>query len=234
MPNNDAVSRPSNEAASTREALEALRRDIDALDDAMLALVEKRVAAAMGIAELKRSDGGDRLRLRPAREAAVVERLVGQARVSPNRLVRSIWREIMSSCLDLQVHTELALHAAARPAAMVDAMRRRFGGAAEMIVTSSPAEALDAARTREAVAVIELEPTSDWWCPLRDDSSLAIFDVIRDEQGGIIGLAIGRIAAEDLAACPQIRIVEPGVGSGERLASAGGLQLMLIPSEAGR
>jgi chorismate mutase len=226
MPQNEALPRAASAAASSKERLEALRRDIDRLDDAILALVEQRVAAAMDIAELKRNDADGRLRLRPAREAAVVERLVGQAKTSPERLVRSIWREIMSSCLDLQVHTELALYAAGEPAMLVDAVRRRFGGAAELMLVGSPAEALDAARSREAVAIVELEPGSDWWVGLRDDPALAIFDCLRDEQGRIIGLAVGRIIAEDLRACPDFRIVE-GEGEGELLATAGGHRLVL-------
>jgi chorismate mutase len=225
MPQNEALPRAEGAAAS-KERLEALRRDIDRLDDAILALVEQRVAAAMDIAVLKRNDADGRLRLRPAREAAVVERLVGQAKTSPERLVRSIWREIMSSCLDLQVHTELALFATGEPAMLVDAVRRRFGGAAELALVGSPAEALDVARSREAVAIVELDNAGDWWTALRDDPTLAIFDCLRDEQGRIVGLAVGRISAEDLQACPDFRIVE-GESEGELLASAGGYRLTL-------
>jgi chorismate mutase len=229
MPQNDALP-PADRPGASKEKLEALRRDIDRLDDAILALVEQRVAAAMDIAELKRNDADGRLRLRPAREAAVVERLVGQARASPERLVRSIWREIMSSCLDLQVHTELALHAGGEPAMLVDAVRRRFGAAAELMLVGSPIEALDAARDREAVAVIELQPSSSWWAGLRDDPQLAIFDCLRDEQGRIVGLCVGRIVDEDLRACPNFRIVEDGdAREGELLASSGGFQLLLAP-----
>ena len=65
--------------------LEVLERDV-----ARARPVERRVAAAMGIAELKRSEGGDRLRLRPAREAAVIDRMLTQAIQSPERLVRQV------------------------------------------------------------------------------------------------------------------------------------------------
>ena len=208
--------------------LAALRREIDRLDDAMLALVEQRVAAARGIAELKRNESDSRLRLRPAREAAVVDRLVASARTSPEKLVRQVWREIMACCLDLQVHTDLHMYAETRPAALTDAMRRRFGCAGRMIVVQSPAEAIDAARTHEAVAVIELAPDSDWWTNLGDDPRLAIFDCLRDDEGKVIALAIGRIAEEDLRASPQIRLVEDGQAiDGVQLAAANGLSLVL-------
>ena len=131
------------------DPLAALRREIDRLDDAMLALVEQRVAAAREIAELKRNEADSRLRLRPAREAAVVERLVASASTSPEKLVRQVWREIMACCLDLQVHTDLYMYAEKLPAALTDAMRRRFGCAGRMIVVQSPTAALEAARTQK-------------------------------------------------------------------------------------
>jgi chorismate mutase len=227
MPQDEAVARSD---AATRDALEALRREIDGLDASMLALVERRVAAAMGIAELKRSEGGDRLRLRPAREAAVIDRMLTQAIQSPERLVRQVWREILACCLDLQVHTELLLWAEKRPAPLTDAMRRRFGCAARLSVLPSPAAALEAARKREAVAVIELSPDSDWWTALKDDPSLAIFEALHDDEGTVIGLAVGRIAAEDLHACPAIRIVAADEASeSDVLAAAGDLRLVEAP-----
>ena len=222
-----------SDITSSRNELEALRREIDALDDSILALVEKRVAAAIGIAELK-SNGDTRLRLRPAREAAVIARLVGQARRSPEPLVRQVWREIMACCLDLQVHTELVLFAVRQPAAIVDAMRRRFGCAADMILADSPAAALQAARAREAVAVIELDPANDWWTALRTEKGIAIFDCLRDDLGAPIAVALGRIAGEDLASCPQVEIVEADAiqNGAELLASAAALRLVLLPSQA--
>jgi chorismate mutase len=211
------------------DPLAALRREIDRLDDAMLALVEQRVAAARGIAELKRNETDSRLRLRPAREAAVVDRLVASARTSPEKLVRQVWREIMACCLDLQVHTDLIMYAEKRPAALTDAMRRRFGCAGRMVVVGSPGEALQTAREAEAVAVVELEPASDWWVDLRVDDSLAIFDCLRDDDDEVIALAIGRIAEEDLRVAPQIRIVANGEPvRGKQLAASDELKLVLL------
>jgi chorismate mutase len=210
------------------DPLAALRREIDRLDDAILSLLEERVAAARGIAELKRNEANSRLRLRPAREAAVVERLVTKAGTSPEKLVRQVWREIMACCLDLQVHTDLVMHAEQRPAALTDAMRRRFGCAGKMIVAGSPAQALEMALTQEAVAVIELNPASHWWTGLRNNPAIAIFDCLTDDEGKVIALAVGRIAEEDLRACPQVRIVEYAEPvAGQQLAASDGLKLVL-------
>lgn len=210
------------------DPLAVLRSEIDRLDDAMLMLVEQRVAAAREIAELKRNEADSRLRLRPAREAAVVDRLVASARTSPEKLVRQVWREIMACCLDLQVHTDLILYAEHRPAALTDAMRRRFGCAGRMVVAHSPSEALDRARREEAVAIIELEAESDWWAELNGDEKLAIFDCLRDDEGEVIALAIGRIAEEDLRVAPQIRIVDRDERvAGQELSTSGKLKLVM-------
>jgi chorismate mutase len=217
--------------SSPADGLAALRREIDALDEAMLALIDRRVAAAMNIAKLKASDG-DRLRLRPAREAAVVERLVARAEVAPETVVRHIWREIMAACLELQIEGELVLHATREPARLADAARQRFGSSAAMTIASSPEEALAAARTREAVAVIELSPDSGWWSALGEERTLAMFDCLRDPAGRPIGIALGRIAGEDLRACPDIAVVgdtalaDRRSAGAELLASSGGQHLV--------
>ena len=226
MPQNDDDPRPQDDAASRNEALDALRRRIDAHDDAILAAIEQRVDTARAIAEIKRGDHDSRLRMRPAREAAVVERMVAKAEHAPEPLVRQVWQEIMASCLNLQIHTELILHAETRPAAVTDAMRRRFGCAGRMTVVESPHEALDAARNCEAVAVLELDEAGGWTL-LRDDPLLVPFDCLRDPEGKPIAVAAARIAAEDLEACPRLRIVPTGSEDGELLASTGETDLIL-------
>lgn len=239
MPQDQSPKRPPEAANDRKAALDALRRRIDGLDDAILELVEQRVGAAREIAELKKGDTESRLRLRPAREAAVIERLLAQASEAPERLVRQIWREIMACCLDLQVHTDLVVYAAAHPAALTDAMRRRFGCAGRMILASAPEEAISEARTREAIAIVELDSGCDWWAGASHDPALAMFECLRDENGRPLAIALGRIAAEDLGACPDIRVMSADEPiEGELLAVCGDSRLVLLPpttgEEAGR
>ena len=49
--------------------LDALRSEIDRIDDALLELVEQRLAASLAIAARKDADGDRLLKLRPRREA---------------------------------------------------------------------------------------------------------------------------------------------------------------------
>ena len=236
MPQDKSAPLPQADIAP-QDPLAALRREIDGLDDAMLALLDRRVAAVIGIAELKASDG-ERLRLRPGREAAVTERLVARAKVAPEGVVRHIWREIMAACLELQSAGELVLHAANEPALLTDALRQRFGSSAAMTIASSAADALAAARAREAVAVIELTQDSDWWNGLGGDPMLAMFECLRDPTGRAIGIPVGRIAGEDLEACPEIAIVDDAglaehrARGAELIASSNGLHLCVSPAPA--
>ncbi len=83
------------------DALDALRREIDDVDDALLGLLARRAEIVKGIAEAKRAAGAPSLD--PAREQRVLERLVRRGAGNfPADGVRAVWREIMSASVALQ------------------------------------------------------------------------------------------------------------------------------------
>ncbi|HEY1146710.1 MAG TPA: hypothetical protein VGE84_10260, partial [Allosphingosinicella sp.] len=56
-----------------------------------------------------------------------------------------------------------------------------------------PADAIAAAREREAVAIIERSlPIA-----LDEDDNLIMFDALHNEDGSLLAVAIGRVAPED-------------------------------------
>ena len=175
------------------ESLEAIRSEIDRLDDALLDLLEQRIAASIKVAALKQADGGGRLRIRPAREAAIIERLTARARHASPALVAQIWRAVMAHSVQTQVRMELVLCTSGDRPALLKEVRTRFGEAAPLSWAASAAEALEAARTREAVAVVEPSLLNE---PTAGDA-ISIFDAIRDGQGRVLALALGRVAPED-------------------------------------
>ena len=59
----------------TSPALQAIRAEIDRIDDAILRLVEERLAAAAAVDAAKSEEADGRLRFRPRRQAEVVRRL---------------------------------------------------------------------------------------------------------------------------------------------------------------
>ncbi len=82
-------------------ALDDLRTRIDAIDDAILELLEQRADVARAIAVAKKHVG--RPTYDPERERQVLERLSARAEGKfPLEAIRSVYREVMSACLSLQ------------------------------------------------------------------------------------------------------------------------------------
>lgn len=178
-------------------ALDALRRDIDALDDDILALIERRVAIARRIARAKRPSPTAVL-IRPDREEQVIDRL-GDRSSLPRGSVATLWRELMALSLQSQRRTDIVVHAPADPAGTVARSAARFGAAAPIIATASAGAALTRARTGSAVAVIELCDRDPWWLALGRDEELAVIEEIKGPGGKPSALALARVSAAHLA-----------------------------------
>ena len=183
-------------------SLARLRETIDALDDEILGLVERRLAASRAVAESKSARPDGHLWMRPRREQAVIARLCDRATIAPKRLVELVWRELMAFSLQAQVRTELVLHGP-DPERLAALARARFGSAAPIRTAASPSEAIEAARTGEAVAVIALDGAPGWVGVL--PPPLSLFDWLRDKDGRALAAAVGRIAPAELpdAASPD-------------------------------
>lgn len=178
-------------------ALDTLRRDIDALDDEILALIERRVALARKIARAKRPSPTAVL-IRPDREEHVIERLGGRSSL-PRGSVATLWRELMALSLQSQRRTEIVIHAPADPVGTVARSAARFGAAAPIVEAGSVEAALTRARTGSAVAVVELSPASPWWLALECDGELAVIEEIRGPGDKPSALALARISPAQLA-----------------------------------
>jgi chorismate mutase/prephenate dehydratase len=244
MPQSNELARPLGDIAAMN--LASVRSEIDRIDQAILDLMEQRLATSIAIAELKKDAETALLLLRPDREQDVLERLERRSERMPKAAIGVIWRELMALNLQTQRRMEIVLHAAQQPHLVTDEARRRFGCAAPIVVAASAEEALDRARNREAVAVIELIPLSNWWVELFDDKSLVIFDCLR-ENGRISALTVGRIGRDSLARNLSFPIVSQEslrrrIAEGEAirpLAISGHLRLCIsegpaAPKEAGR
>lgn len=229
MPSNENSSRTSRESAPKAEQLGALRAEIDRLDDALLDLIEQRLAASHAVARQKQASDDGRLKLRPRREAAIVDRLSARARIASRELVNHVWRELMSFSLQAQSRTELVLCAASGADRLKEQVRDRFGWAAPVRWVATPAEALAAARASEAVAVVAEHPASGWWATLVGEPELVIFEALWEEDGGLGALMIGRIGADDLPESPVVSVMgEQDIAAGR----AGGARIRVL-AEAG-
>ena len=85
----------------------ALRERIDAVDQELLALLNRRATLALEVGELKKAEGS--VVFRPEREAQVIDGLKA-TNTGPltSGSVAPIWREIMSACRALETPTRVA------------------------------------------------------------------------------------------------------------------------------
>lgn len=213
--------------------LQALRARIDRIDVELLDLMEQRLACAAAVAACKMQAEQARLGLRPAREQQVIDRLTARAGRMPAPAVTAIWRELMGANLQAQTQVQIVIHCPEQPVLVTDLARLRFGGAAPILAAGTPQDALDRARHREAIAVIEFSPLSSWWVALFHDEALTIFDCLRDRRGRILALIVGRVAAQDVTGDTSFLVLGDGslrrrTGAGEQvktLAICGNLRL---------
>ena len=101
-------------AASPDMPLDAIRREIDTIDDQILRLLMQRFAATEKVKVTKAHDGSIASSpFRPAREAAMMHRLLAEAgsALNPELLVR-LWRVILSASIQSQAPVTLHMDAA--------------------------------------------------------------------------------------------------------------------------
>lgn len=150
-------------APSPDKTLEAIRREIDSIDDEILQLLERRFAATGRVKATKTHDGSIAASpFRPAREAVMLRRLIGRAgaAVSPDVLVR-LWRVILSASTQLQAPVTVHLDEALGHDPVSRLMIGQHFCGMKVAVHGSPAHALTALRTAQGDVAI-LSTGSDW------------------------------------------------------------------------
>jgi len=177
------------------QGLATLRAELDRIDDQILALIERRLAASVEIAAAKDAEGDRHLKLRPRRQTQILDRLKGRADRAAPELVHGVWREIMAHSLQSQARTELVLAPVDQPELLEARVRAHFGSAAAIRWAASTSHAIRSALRGEAVAVIP-EPLGE------DQGELRVFDILRAQDGRAMAYAVGRVAAQDVVIEP--------------------------------
>lgn len=173
------------------EQLTQLRNEIDALDDALLDILEARMRVAIEVARLKGDDG--LLKLRPKREGAIVARLANKATIASEALIAHVWRELMAHSRQSQAAMEVHLYAPRHAVELREAARERFGRVTPIVAAESPDEAIAAAATGEVVALVELDGGA-WQRALPE--GVAMFGVLGPARAPAV--MIGRMAEADI------------------------------------
>lgn len=94
--------------------LEDIRRDIDAIDDGLMGLLERRFAATEHVRAVKTKNGSlGGSPFRPAREAAILRRLLARPQgLAPAELAVRLWRSIFS--VSMQNQAQISIHVSKR------------------------------------------------------------------------------------------------------------------------
>jgi chorismate mutase len=192
---------PSN-TPSADPALQALRAEIDALDDAMHDLLMRRAAVVARMAA-SRAKTGAGSPLRPGREAAVLRRLLARhsGALSRGAVVR-IWRHIFMAHTAIQGAFTAAIAAAGEAAQTLALAREHFGTAAPLTPFASPAQALAALSTGKASVAVLPAPTGEgegaWWQSLEAPrlSVVARLPFVADAAHADAALVIAPVPAD--------------------------------------
>ncbi|OGA40694.1 MAG: chorismate mutase [Betaproteobacteria bacterium RIFCSPLOWO2_12_FULL_68_19] len=157
-----------------------LRAQIDALDDELLALLQRRAAAARKIGALK--DGAHAYR--PEREAEILRRVSGNTGILPAEQITAVFREVISACRSLEEAIRVA-YLGPEGTFSEQAARRHFGRAVEAL----PAVSVDEAFRR---------------C----ESDAAQFAVVPVENSteGAVGRTLDLLLATPLRICGEIEL----------------------------
>ncbi len=154
------------------EDLDALRREIDEIDDSLHQGLMRRTELVHRIAEVKERDatanGDGAVYLRPGREAALLRRRLDRhAGELPRAVIARIWREMIGAFGQLQKPLRVLVHAPSKSVGYWDLARNHFGSIASMSMHVSAQRVLtEVANSKSAIGILT-EPEEDeqqpWW-----------------------------------------------------------------------
>ncbi len=154
------------------DSLSDIRREIDRIDDGILALVAERLAMADRVKRAKAENGGGQQSpLRPAREAVVKRRLIERAQGTvPAETCFRLWRTLIASAALRQAPVRLHASAGLFASPTAQALLREFFG--QISLSDHPGEAV--ALKAAADNVLDLSAAaidSPWIKPFRDGAA---------------------------------------------------------------
>ncbi|HUF62405.1 MAG TPA: prephenate dehydratase [Verrucomicrobiales bacterium] len=141
-------------------SLEELRRQIDAVDTRLLALLNERADLVHLVGEIKRKDGLDFYA--PEREEKLLQSLVARSTGRmPENSIRAIYREIMSAALALEHRLRIA-YLGPEGTWTHQAAIKKFGASVEYAPQASFVEVFDeVARRRADYGVVPIENSTE-------------------------------------------------------------------------
>ncbi|MEK9662298.1 MAG: chorismate mutase [Alphaproteobacteria bacterium] len=146
--------------------LDALRREIDEIDDTMHDLLIRRAEIVRRIGALKGADNP--VIYRPEREAQLLRRLIARHRGElPVITIVRVWREILTASTRLQGDFSLAVWRSEDDMATWQLARSHFGGDVPAVAFNTYSQVINAVTRGEAAIGLLPVPQQDdatpWW-----------------------------------------------------------------------
>lgn len=183
---------------SAPPTLEALRREIDRVDETILSLVAERLRLGDRMAAAKQPLQG--LPIRPGREVQMLRRLIGLAQAPIEKeLVAEVWRALIAANVRRQRVIDVFVGGGrSDPTRIFDIARRHFGARTRISHVGEPQAALQkAAEKSENCVAVTPWPTApgvgSWW-PALSESRFHKLHLIA-------GLPVVAAAQDDPEAC---------------------------------
>lgn len=150
---------------SAGKSLDALRREIDRIDDAIHDLIQRRTKVVECVRDLK---ANDRIKIRPSREDEILYRLMASHRGNfPKRELARIWRELIVATLSFEGPFTAAVYAPDRARSCWDLARDQYGTFTPMTTHPSARRVIQKVRDGDATVGILPLPRQDdpdpWW-----------------------------------------------------------------------
>ncbi|MDP6882890.1 MAG: chorismate mutase [Rhodospirillales bacterium] len=192
---------------SAKKSLDALRGEIDAIDEEIHDLLMRRTSVVEKIGAAK---GDPESAHRPGREALIIRRLMDRhAGAFPKQALVRVWREILTAFVRLQGPFSVAVHEPEDSCGFGDLARSHYGSQTPVTAHSSAPRVIDEVmRGRATVGVLPIpvrDDTQPWWPHLMSGEPAAPLviarlpfagpDNCRAEDPG--ALVISRVAPEE-------------------------------------
>jgi len=240
--------------------LKGLREEIDRIDDGLHDLLMRRAEVSHAIAKVKQPvagpNGSPIPALRPAREAAILRRILARHKGDlPPRVLARVWREIIAASLRVQNKFHLHVYAADNQTGFADLARDHFGSFTPIRVHTRPSLVVHAcAEEPYSLGIVPLPEIEEagpaWWAQLapageKGPRVVAKLPFVQNGEDVLSAYAIGTVEQEPSGDDTTLLLLEitPGIsraslqnllkgaGLGGKLAAAGRLLEKKVPDE---
>lgn len=159
---------------TSEKSLNALREEIDAIDDSLHDLIMRRTEVVEKVRKVKI---GEKIKIRPAREAEILYRLMSRHKGPfPKRELCRMWRELIVATLSMEGPFSMAVFMPEGDGNFRDLARDQYGSFTPMTGYAAERRVIEAVGSRNATVGILPMPREDdpdpWWQHLVNENEM--------------------------------------------------------------